>query len=103
MGSKADCWVISMSDSRASSRHARKLTTTTGAPFSASKSSLNSTKRPLPSVFRMRLMCARTESSSRVMRGAHRLDIAHVLARELGHRDVEDIERMPADEVEQQI
>ena len=33
----------------------------------------------------------------------HELDVRDVLARDLGDRDVEDVEVLPADEVEQQI
>src|SRR5579862_977373 len=37
------------------------------------------------------------------LRGAHHLDVFHVLAREVRHRDVEDVERVPPDEVEEEI
>ena len=33
----------------------------------------------------------------------HQLDVLHVLARDLGDRDVEDVEVLPADQVQQQV
>ena len=37
------------------------------------------------------------------MRASHHLDVAQVLAGELGHRDVEHVDVLPADQIQQQV
>src|SRR6267378_2131145 len=68
MGAKDSDCVTSIRLSLTSSSTARKLTTKTGTPRPGSNSSPNSANPPLRSLRRIRLMCSRTESSSRVTR-----------------------------------